>query len=371
MNTVYHRRYPMIYVPTALLIIVTAVLTGWVMSARTCYAKASAPQAVPKAAIYSLGDLFEQVIPSVVVVVVDERMPSRESIGEENIQRAVGTGFVISEDGLIMTAHHVIELADEIKVKFYDGTEVEAQVAAASPGADVAMVKLKEIPPNLQVATMADSDTVRTGDAIFIVGSPYYVDFTLSAGYISGRRLQTQLSSHGDQVELLQTDAAVNHGNSGGPMFNMAGQVVGVVSHILTQSGGFEGIGFGVSINTAKALLLDQDAVWGGVELYPVSGQVAQALNIVQGAGLLVQRVAQNSLAQRMGLLPGTLPVTIGGESFFLGGDVIVSMNGLKITADTERQAAIRKMLNELPQGETITLEVIRAGKLLQLSTAK
>jgi S1-C subfamily serine protease len=339
-----------------------------------CHAQTTAPatgQGVPKATIHSLADLFEKVIPTVVVLVVDERMPSTDTIGEETIQRAVGTGFVISEDGLIMTAHHVIELADEIKVKFFDGTTVAGEVTAASPGADVAMVKLKEIPQNLQVAAMADSDTVRTGDAIFIVGSPYFVDFTLSAGHISGRRLQTRLSSHGDPVELLQTDAAVNHGNSGGPMFNMSGQVVGVVSHILTQSGGFEGIGFGVSINTARELLLAQDAVWGGVELYPVSGELAAALNVGQGSGMLVQRVAKNSLAHRMGLKPGTLPVTLGTESFFIGGDVILSINGLQITPKIERQAAVRKLLNELPEGESVTIDVIRAGKQLRLSTAK
>jgi S1-C subfamily serine protease len=155
-------------------------------------------------------------------------------------------------------------------------------------------------------------------------------------------------------------------------MFNMAGEVIGVVSHILTQSGGFEGLGFALSINTAREILLNQSAFWTGVEFYPLAGPLARALNISQGCGLLVQRVALNAPARRLGIRPGTIPVTVGGDDFFIGGDVVVSMNGIAVNpADAGRMHAIRQAVNRLPTGGIIEIVVIRDGKTVTLSTAK
>ncbi len=283
------------------------------------------PAALPRAHgdPQSLGDLFARVSPSVVVILTEERRLSKERPGEEEVVNSIGTGFVVSEDGLIMTAAHVIEVVDRIVVRFSNGWEEEAEVAAAAPRADVALIRLKAAPADLKAAEIGDSDRVRTGDRVFVVGSPYGIEFTLTAGHVSGRRIQGGFSPDGAPMVQLQTDAAINQGNSGGPMFNMDGQVVGVVSHILTRSGGFEGLGFALSINTARDILLNRNAFWFGVEFFPVSGALARALNIPQGAGLLVQRVALNAPAQRLGMLPGGIPVTVGGEDFFIGGDVV------------------------------------------------
>ena len=320
----------------------------------------------------SLSDLFERVTPAVVVILTEERKQSKERPGEEEVETSIGTGFIISGDGLIMTVSHLIEVVDRIVVRFKNGWEEEAQVVAAAPMADVALIRLKNVPEDLQVAEIGDSSLVRTGDRIFIVGSPYGIEFTLSAGHISGRREQSVFSPQVAPIVQLQTDAAINQGNSGGPMFNMAGQVIGVVSHILTQSGGFEGLGFALSINTARDILLNQSAFWTGVEFYPLAGPLARALNIPQGSGLLVQRVALNAPAQRLGIRPGNIPVTVGEEEFFIGGDAVVSMNGIAVNpADSDQMFKIRQAINQLPKGGRLEVEVIRGGKKITLVTTK
>jgi S1-C subfamily serine protease len=320
----------------------------------------------------SLSDVFQRVLPSVVVILTEERKPSRERPGEEEVENSIGTGFLISNDGLIMTASHVIEVVDRIIVRFQNGWEEEASVVAASTRADVALIRIENVPQNLQVAEMGDSDQVQIGDRVFVVGSPYGIEFTLTAGHISGRRTESMYSSRVTPIVQLQTDAAINQGNSGGPMFNMAGQVVGVVSHILTKSGGFEGLGFAVSINTAQEILLNKTAFWSGVEFYPIAGPLAVALNIPQGSGLLVQRVAQNAPAQRLGIRPGEIPVKIGDDEFFLGGDVVIAINGLIVDpGNVEQMVKIRQSVNQVETGGRIKIKVIRGGETVTLSTTK
>jgi S1-C subfamily serine protease len=320
----------------------------------------------------SLSDVFERVVPSVVVLLTEERKFSREHFGVEEVENSIGTGFVISKDGLIMTAAHVVQVVDRIIVRFHNGWEEEAQIVAAASRADVALIRLNRVPENLQVAKMGDSTTIRIGDPIFVVGAPFGIEFTLTAGRISGRRTQAVFTSEVAPIVLLQTDAAINRGNSGGPMFNMDGQVIGIVSEILTRSGGFEGVGFAVSVDTARDMLLKQGAFWSGVEFYPVTGALAAALNISQGAGLLVQRVAKNAPAERLQILPGKIPVKVGGEEFFIGGDVVIAINGIPADpSNDEQMRKIRQSVNDLPAGGSIRVEVLRGGKRMTLTTVK
>lgn len=340
--------------------------------------RAAAPHPVghptpdPRPATPSLSDVFERVVPSVVVLLTEERKFSREHFGVEEVENSIGTGFVISKDGLIMTAAHVVEVVDRIIVRFHDGWEEEAEVVAAASRADVALVRLKRVPQDLQVAEVGDAARLRIGDPIFVVGAPFGIEFTLTAGRISGRRTQAVFASEVSPTVLLQTDAAINRGNSGGPMFDMKGQVVGVVSEILTRSGGFEGVGFAVSIDTARDILFNQTAFWSGVEFYPVTGALAAALNISEGAGLLVQRVARNAPAERLKILPGKIPVRVGGEEFFIGGDVVIAINGIPADpSNSEQMRKIRQSVNDLPAGGSIRVEVLRGGRRMTLTTVK
>jgi S1-C subfamily serine protease len=197
------------------------------------------------------------------------------------------------------------------------------------------------------------------------------VDHTLTVGYLSGRRKPREACDPLQPIEFLQTDAAINRGNSGGPLCSLDGRIVGIVSHILSQSGGSEGVGFATSINTAKELLLKRKSFWSGLDFRYVTDELARAFNIPQDAALLVQRVADASPGHVMGLQPGKIPVRLGGEDFLIGGDIILAIQDISISKDMEKTCDLRQTLLDLPQGGRIEVTVLRAGKILTLATTR
>ena len=205
-----------------------------------------------------LSKLFKNVSSAVVFIEIESFDYSQMTLDPESISsESLGSGVLISPEGLIWTAAHVVQAAELIRVEFNDGDVYEAEVLISNPNADVALIKIKEgfQLKNKSVATIADSDSVEIGDDIFIIGAPHGLKQSLSKGIISGRFTPDNLSNDFETVEFLQTDAAINPGNSGGPMFNMNGDVVGIASRIYSKSGGFEGIGFAISSNVAKKIL--------------------------------------------------------------------------------------------------------------------
>jgi S1-C subfamily serine protease len=319
----------------------------------------------------SVSSLFKQVSPSVVVIQVVQSGYSEESPGEKIAKGGLGSGFVFSEDGLVMTASHVVHLADSVQVTFVDGTYATARVVASSPLADVALVQLDSAPPGMVAAKLGDSDRVDVGDQVFVVGAPYGITHTLTVGHVSGMRRSENTSDQFVPLEFIQTDAAVNQGNSGGPLFNMQGEVIGIVSRILSQSGGFEGIGFAASINVAKELLLKQKSFWTGLEVFLVSGRLAKALNVPQEAGLLVQRVAKNSPADNVGLRAGNIPIKIQDKGILIGGDVVLEVQGMQITTDINQLRLIREKVLSTPGLEEIEFVILREGKTQTLCLCK
>ena len=237
----------------------------------------------------------------------------------------------------------------------------------ADKTADVALLKLEEPPRKLFVAKLGNSDRVRVGDQVFVVGAPHGLFHTLTVGYISGKRRHGSLSDELLPIEFLQTDAAINTGNSGGPMFNKNGEVIGIVSSILSQSGGFEGVGFAASINVAKELLINQKPVWIGVDPYFVAGKLAQALNLPQEAGVLIQRVAQNSPGYHLGFRPSTIPAKIGDQELFIGGDIVLEVQGIPVSLDPLAMEKIRKTLTAHPDLTNLEFTVLRDGKIVKL----
>jgi len=320
----------------------------------------------------SLSALFQRVDPSVVVIYTKETGYSETRRGENVVKMGLGSGVVVSKDGLIMTAGHVVKMAEEVNVVFRDNRLETAEVLAVNNTADVGLVKLNKIPDNLPVAELGDSDEVSIGDQVFVIGSPYYgMGHTLTVGHISGRRSHVDLSNHLLPIEFLQTDAALNIGNSGGPMFTMDGKVIGIVSHDLYASYGFQGLGFASSINSVKELLLNQESIWTGIEFIGVAGDFAKALNVPQEAGLLIQRVVEKSTGHRMGLRPGVITIRKDGEQFFVGGDIVLEIMGMPITSDEKKLNAIREALLALPRGSLVEIKVLRGGEILKLSGAK
>jgi len=299
----------------------------------------------------TLRDVFKRASPSVVVI----RVP-----GE------VGSGTFIDAKGLVLTASHVVEVAQEITVEFLDGATVSAHVLYSEPAADVALLQLTTVPPTAVPASLGDSDTTEIGDEILVIGAPMGVSYTLTRGIISARRHARQLYGGFERGELFQTDAAINPGNSGGPMLNMQGEVIGVVSHILTRSGGSEGLGFAVTVNTAKRLLLEQKGFWVGTEGYVLQGELATIFNLPQPVGYAIKRVAPDSPAAKIGLQPSTGEVTYKGETIPVGGDILLAVGDIEISET--HYTAMRNYLRALKAGDTIRLKVLRAGQIVFLT---
>jgi len=339
------------------LVVIIATLTlAWAPAAR---------------AAESLSQIFKRVNPAVVVILTIERGYSADRPGQMLTGSSLGSGVVISEDGLIMTAAHVVQVADIVTVRFKDGSKVGARVVGSAVRADVALLRLNEVPVGLTVAELGDSDAIEIGDQVFVVGAPYGIDHTLTVGHLSGRRSVQGFADQLVKIEFLQTDAAINKGNSGGPMFNLAGEVVGIVSSISSISGGSEGLGFAASINTARDLLLKQQSIWTGMEAYFLTGPISKALNVPQDSALLVQRVAENSPSKLLGLEAGSIPVRIGREEFLLGGDIILEVQGIPVAADYETMKALQEAMLFTTSGRSVTMKILRGGKIVNLSRSE
>jgi serine protease Do len=207
----------------------------------------------------------------------------------------------------VLTAAHLVQSADRTVVEFSDGELILATVVGSALSADVALLQLDHSPVGAVAAVLGDSDKVDVGDEIFVVGAPYGVSQTLTAGHISGRHTLDKRPENMMAVEVLQTDAAINIGNSGSPLFNLNGEVMGIVTNIVSRSGDSEGLAFAAISNTARSLLLDQKPFWSGIEGLLVQGDLAKALNLPQRVGVLVQRVAEGSIAGRWGIQAGTI----------------------------------------------------------------
>lgn len=312
-----------------------------------------------------LTGLFRQVNPSVVVI----RAQGREVTGAgQSGFSETGSGVLISPDGKVMTAAHVVHAMDEIAVEFLGGETVRARVVASEPAADLALLQLARVPPGVRVAQLADSDTVQVGQQVVVVGAPYGLGHSMSAGWISARWAPGTVYRKMPLAEFFQTDATINTGNSGGPMFSMAGEVVGLVSHNISRSGGSEGLGFVVTVNTAKQLLLEKKSFWGGLEGQILSNELADLLNLPPGAtGYLIKSVAMGSPADQAGLRGGTTVATIDREELVLGGDVILTVEGIH-AGSAVNMSKIRDLLAGLEPGAAITLTVLRAGRVLEIA---
>ncbi len=316
----------------------------------------------------TLQQLFKRVNPSVVVVHVEERTATRRR-GMTTVP-GLGSGVLISEDGLVFTAAHVVQTADTVEVEFLDGQTIWAEVVASEPKADVALLKLREVPEGAVIAKVADSDRVNVGDQVFVIGAPLGLSHTLTVGHISARHTSGDAAGELTLGEFFQTDAAINQGNSGGPMFNMDGEVIGIVSHIMTLSGGFDGLGFVATSNMAMHWLVHHRSMWTGLQGRLVMGETAKALNIPQAAGFLVEQVAKRSPAASLGLQGGKVRAVIKGEEVILGGDILLEVQGLNI-AQKDSYKKIQEALAKLRPGDELQVVVLRAGKIVKLTDVR
>lgn len=316
----------------------------------------------------SFADLAEQISPSVVNITTsavvaaptdggpivpegspfqhffDDFMgPDGQGGNEPQRQQALGSGFVISADGFIVTNNHVIEGADEIEIEFFDKTRLKAKLVGRDTKTDIALLKV-ESTKDLPYVSFGDSDGMRVGDWVMAMGNPLGQGFSVSAGIVSARGRELS----GSYDDFLQTDAAINKGNSGGPLFNMDGQVVGVNTAILSPTGGSIGIGFSMASNVV-AKVVDQlkefgetRRGWLGVRIQDVTPDVAEAMGLSAAAGALVTDVPEGP-AKQAGLLAG---------------DVILTFNGKPVANSRD----LTRTVADSPIGEAVPVVVEREG---------
>jgi S1-C subfamily serine protease len=309
-------------------------------------------------------DVFKAVAPSVGVI----RARGRDvEAGGETRFLETGSGVLISPDGKMMTAAHVVHTMDQISVEFLGGETVAARVVASEPAADLSLLQLERVPAGAKVAVMADSSTMQVGDPVVIVGAPYGLSYSVSAGYISARWPPNTVYKTMPMAEFFQTDATINTGNSGGPMFNMKGEVIGIVSHNISKGGGSEGLGFVVTLNTARQLLLEKRSIWGGLEGFFLDDELSDLLNLpARSSGYIVKTVAKDSPGDQIGLRGSRMIAKIAGQDVPLGGDIILSIEGL--AASPANFTKVRDTLGRLPPGSTFKMSILRAGQVLELT---
>jgi S1-C subfamily serine protease len=275
--------------------------------------------------------------------------------------KAIGSGFLISDDGRILTNNHVISDANRIEVTLSDQTVYRAQLLSRDPYNDLALIKITP-KKSLPILRLGDSDRIQVGQKVLAIGNPFGLGGTLTTGIVSSLE-RTIRGENDQQLEgLIQTDAAINPGNSGGPLLDSSGNVLGINTAILGPNGNI-GIGFAMPINRAKSML--EDFQLGrkpprlGVSVVYVAGDYADALGLPVRGGLLIQEVASGSAAQRAGLRGGREIAEIGNAQLVVGGDFIMSIDGKPV----DRNDAITRALARKHSGDALELTIFRNGR--------
>ncbi len=282
--------------------------------------------------------------------------------------RALGSGFLISSDGRILTNNHVISGSSKIEVRFSDGSRYTAKVLVADRADDLAVIQI-DPKKKLPFLKLGDSDALQVGQKVLAIGNPFGFSGTLTTGIVSS--LAREIRNENSTLEgLIQTDAAINEGNSGGPLLDSQGNVIGINTAILAPSGGNIGIGFAMPINRAKAMLEDfrEGKSFGrprfGASTVYIAGDLATELKLPESGGLLIQEIGRGSAAEMAGLKGYRDVVQVGNERLGIGGDFITAIDGKPVT---ESDALARAIARKRP-GDTITVKVFRAGKSLDVA---
>jgi len=314
-------------------------------------------------------DLVAEVNRSVVTIKVTER----KNLGVGNPStftdaEGMGSGVLFGEKKIyVLTAAHVVANASKIEVVFSDNTKVSATNYRIDKTSDVALIQLERPVSHLPSATLGDSDKVRVGEDIFIIGNPLGLSHSVSKGIISGKHTERSDFNNKRVMEFFQTDASINKGNSGGPMYNMKGEVVGIVSSILSFSGGFEGLGFAATMNIAEKMLTQPGRIWFGTEVLPMNAEFCKIFNVPREGALLVQSVTENSPAYFMGMKGGYVTLKIGETEFLAGGDFILQFDDIPLNS-SENIEKYYEYLNTLEKGHQYKVQIYRAGEIKHLT---
>jgi S1-C subfamily serine protease len=284
-------------------------------------------------------------------------------------QQGQGSGFILDKQGHILTNNHVIDNAQRVEVTLFgDKHKYKATVVGVDKGHDLALLQINNA-PNLQPATLAESQSLTVGQRVYAIGNPFGLSGTMTRGIISAIR-SIRGPNNNPIEDAIQTDAAVNPGNSGGPLLNSRGEVIGITT-LIANNGADQssGIGFAIPVNTAKAVIADF-AKYGrvrrpslDVSILPIGPDIAQQVGLAADYGLLIERVLPGGAAEKAGLHGGTQRVYQGNMPVMLGGDLIVAMDGQEIAEPQDLAAA----MNSHRAGDEVTLTVFRGRKRMDV----
>jgi S1-C subfamily serine protease len=307
--------------------------------------------------------IYKRAAPGVVQVTATDPAQGSESLG---------SGFVIDKAGHIVTNFHVVRGATKVLVSFSGKDQLVSTVVGLDPSTDLAILKIQAHANALTPLELGNSDAVTVGDTVYAIGNPFGLYArTLTSGIVSAVQRRITAPNTLPIDNAIQTDASINHGNSGGPLLDAAGRVIGVTSQIYAENSqqGNIGIGFAVPVNTVRniaAQIISTGKVlhaYLGVSTAPISPQLSKLYNL-PSSGLLVESLDGSGPAKKSGLAAGTTDVVVGGESYVVGGDVIVAVDGAPVSAFEQLRDAVARQ----KPGDTIKLEIIRNGSKKSLS---
>ncbi len=317
-----------------------------------------------------VADIYRQNAPGVVQITSTSRgAAGTDPFGNAvpgQAQSALGSGFVIDKEGHVVTNYHVVQGASKIEVSFSNQDTVKAEIVGTDPSTDLALLKVDVDAKALTPLSLANSDQVEVGDPVVAIGNPFGLERTVTAGIVSALQREVRAPNNYTIDHVIQTDAPINSGNSGGPLIDAQGRVIGVNSQIETANGGGGnvGIGFAVPSNTVKSVVAQLvedgrvDRAFLGVTLQDVSADVAGVLRLPADKGVLVGSVKPASPAAKAGVEGGTTQVVVAGESYQLGGDMIVAVDGDEVSSVD----ALREAIAAHKPGDKVRLTVVHAN---------
>lgn len=322
----------------------------------------SEEEIIQKAGEISLADLFDKSDDGVVKVSVRKSTDSTSG-------RSLGSGFVYDVSGHIITNNHVVDGSQKITVTFLDGTSYHAKVVGTDPFTDLAVISVDVNPSLLHPLPLGDSSNLRVGDQVAAIGNPFGLSGSMTSGIVSqlGRLLSTPGTASFSIPDVIQIDAAVNPGNSGGPLLNMKGQVVGVTTAIQSATGEFAGIGFAVPSNTISKIVpvLISDGKykhpWLGISGVDIDPDLANILGLQDTRGFLIATVVKDGPAEKAGLHGASETKEVDGIKYQIGGDIILSVDHKDVRKIDDILIHLQR---EKKVGDTIDLEILREGRV-------
>jgi S1-C subfamily serine protease len=321
----------------------------------------------------SVEDIYRRTAPGVVQITATSKVatpsdPFNVLPTQPQEQTALGSGFVIDKEGHIVTNYHVVQGAHvSVQVSFSANDQIDAKVVGSDPSTDIAVLKIDAHSRSLTALPLGNSDAVQVGDPVVAIGNPFGLSRTATAGIVSAVQRTISAPNSVGIPHAIQTDAAINHGNSGGPLIDAAAQVIGVNAQINTggTNEGNVGIGFAIPVNTVKTVIAQLirsgkvDHAFLGIDAQPITEQLLKLFNFPTDRGLLIQDVRAGSAAAKAGLRPGASTVVVEGESYQLDGDIIVAADGKRVTTFEQ----LRDLIARKKPGDKVTLQIYRDGK--------